>query len=65
VAGAFAGRARGAQTAIIDGFVGAIWAYEGRPLAVFDFRVAKGKIVAIDIVADPKHIRDLELEVLP
>jgi RNA polymerase sigma-70 factor (ECF subfamily) len=64
VAGAFAGRAAGAQTAIIDGFVGAIWAHGGKARAVFDFRVAHGKIVAIEIVADPKRIDEMDLEVL-
>src|SRR5919204_6609613 len=57
VAGAFAGRAEGAHTAIIDGFVGAVWAHGGRPRAVFDFRIAHGKIVAIEIVADPDRAR--------
>jgi RNA polymerase sigma-70 factor (ECF subfamily) len=64
VAGAFAGRAAGAQTALIDGFVGAIWAQGGRPLAAFEFRVAQGKIVSIDLVADPKRIGAMDLEVL-
>ncbi len=65
VAHAFAGRAAGAQTAIIDGFVGAVWALEGRPLAAFEFRVAHGKIVAIDVVGDPTRIREMDVEVLP
>ena len=64
VAGAFVGRARGAQTAIVDGFVGAVWAHGGRPGAVFDFRVAHGKIVSIAIVGDPERLGQLELEVL-
>jgi RNA polymerase sigma factor (sigma-70 family) len=64
VAGAFAGRATGTQIALIDGFVGAFWAQGGRPLAVFEFRVAHGKIVSIDLVADPRRLRELDLEVL-
>ena len=64
VAGAFAGRAQGAQTAMIDGFVGAVWAQGDRPRAVFDFRIAHGKIVSIEIVADPARLGQLELEVL-
>jgi RNA polymerase sigma-70 factor, ECF subfamily len=64
VAGAFAGRAMGTRTAVIDGFVGAVWAQGGRPLAVFDFRVAHGKIVSIEIVGDPERLGQLELEVL-
>jgi len=64
VAGAFGGRAQGAQTAVIDGFVGAIWALGGRPLAVFDFRIARGKIVSIEILGDPARLRQLDVEVL-
>jgi len=64
VAGAFGGRAAGAQTAMIDGFVGAIWAHGGRPLAAFEFRIAHGKIVSIEIVGDPARLGQLELEVL-
>jgi RNA polymerase sigma-70 factor (ECF subfamily) len=64
VAGAFAGRAVGAQTAMIDGFVGAVWAQGGRPRAVFEFRIAHGKIVSIEVVGDPERLGELELEVL-
>jgi RNA polymerase sigma factor (sigma-70 family) len=64
VAGAFAGRAHGAQTALIDGFVGAVWAQGGRPLSVFEFRIAHGKIVSIEVAADPARLAQLELEVL-
>jgi RNA polymerase sigma-70 factor, ECF subfamily len=64
VAGTFAGRARGAQTAIIDGFVGAVWAQGGRTRVVFDFRIAHGKIVGIEMVAEPDRLGQMELEVL-
>ena len=64
VAGAMAGRAIGAQTAIIDGFVGAVWAQGGRPLAVFEFRVAHDKIVSIDVLADPHRVSQMQVELL-
>lgn len=64
VASAWRGRAVGAQLALIDGFVGAFWAFQERPLAVFDFRVSNGKIVAIDVVGDPARIDELDVEVL-
>jgi RNA polymerase sigma factor (sigma-70 family) len=64
VAGAFVGRAAGAQTAMIDGFVGAVWAQGGRPLAVFEFRIEHGKIASIAMVGDPKRIAEMEVEVL-
>jgi RNA polymerase sigma-70 factor (ECF subfamily) len=50
--------------AMIDGFVGAVWAQGGRPRAVFEFRIAHGKIVSIEMVADPERLGQLELEVL-
>jgi len=34
------------------------------PSAVFDFRIAHGKIVAIEVVADPERLGQLQLEVL-
>ena len=64
VAGAFAGRAHGARTALIDGFVGAIWGQGARPQAAFEFRIAHGKIVGIEVVGDPKRLGELEVEVL-
>jgi RNA polymerase sigma-70 factor (ECF subfamily) len=64
VAGAFAGRAQGAQAAIIDGFVGAVWALQGRPLAVFEFRIAHGRIVDIEVVGDPERLDEMNVEVL-
>src|SRR5207253_5594708 len=52
VAETFAGRARAAQPALVDGAVGLAWAPGGRPKAVFDVTVADGKIVAIDRILD-------------
>ena len=63
VAEAFAGRARGAQLALVDGVVGAVWAPGGRPRAVFRFRVAGGKIVTIDLVVNPERVRRFEVVV--
>jgi len=65
VAGAFAGRATGAQTAVMAGFIGAVWSMGGRPLAAFEFRVARGKIVSIEVVADPERIGELDPQLLP
>src|SRR5438067_5451461 len=49
VAGTFAGRARFAQPALVNGAAGAVWAPRGRPSVVFGFTIARGKIVAIDL----------------
>jgi len=64
VAHTFAGRARFAQPALVNGAVGLVWAPRGRPRVVFDFTMTRGKIVAIDLVADPERLRQLDLAVL-
>jgi RNA polymerase sigma-70 factor (ECF subfamily) len=61
VAMTFAGRARFARPAIVDGSVGAVWATGGRPRVVFDFTIRGGRIAAIELVADAEHIRQLDL----
>lgn len=64
VAENFAGRARGAQPALVDGAVGLAWAPGGRPKAVFDLTISDGRIVAIDLIFDPDHLGDLDLVLL-
>ncbi len=64
VAGTFSGRAQLAQTALVNGAVGAVWAPRGKPMVVFDFTIADGKIVAIDLVAEPERLRRLDLAFL-
>jgi RNA polymerase sigma factor (sigma-70 family) len=64
VAETFSGRARGAQPALVNGAAGLVWAPRGRPRVVFGFTITRGKIVGIDLVADPDRLRQLELTVL-
>src|SRR6266542_3777738 len=64
VAGTFAGRARAAQPVLVNGVAGLVWASGGRPRVVFGFTITSGKIVAIDLVADPERLRQLDLVVL-
>ena len=64
VAKQFSGRARGAQLALVNGAVGAVWAPGGRPRVVFGFTIRQGKIVAIGLLADPGRIRELDLAIL-
>src|SRR6266581_4898150 len=64
VARQFSGRARFAQPALVNGAVGAVWAPGGRPRVVFGFTITRGKIVEIDLVADPARLRQLRLAVL-
>ena len=65
VAETFAGRARIARLALIDGAPGAVWAQGGRPRVVFAFTITGRKIVAIDLIADPDHVGRVDLEILP
>jgi RNA polymerase sigma factor (sigma-70 family) len=64
VADTFLGRARLAQPALVDGAAGAVWAPGGQPRVVFGFTITDGRIVAIDLVADPERLRQLDLAVL-
>jgi hypothetical protein len=56
VAGTFSERARAARFALVDGAPGAVWAPAGRPRVAFAFKVAAGRIVEIDILADPEYL---------
>jgi RNA polymerase sigma factor (sigma-70 family) len=53
-----------ARPALVNGAVGAVSFREGRPLAVLGFTVTDGKIAAIDILADPRRLRELDLAFL-
>jgi RNA polymerase sigma-70 factor, ECF subfamily len=61
VAETFAGRARAAQPALIDGLVGLAWAPGGHPKAVFDLTIVDGRVVAVDLILDPDYLRDLDV----
>jgi RNA polymerase sigma-70 factor (ECF subfamily) len=64
VADTFSGRARFAQPALVNGAAGAVWAPGGRPRVVFGFTIRGGRIVEIDILADPERLGQLDLAVL-
>jgi RNA polymerase sigma factor (sigma-70 family) len=64
VAGTFSGRARFARPALVDGAAGAVWAPGGQPRVVFGFTIADGRIVEIELLADPERLRQLDLAIL-
>jgi RNA polymerase sigma-70 factor (ECF subfamily) len=64
VAGKFCGRARGARLALINGAAGAVWAPGGKPAGAFRFTLASGRIVAIELIADPERLAQLHLTIL-
>jgi len=41
-----------------------VWAPGGPPRVVFGFTITRGKIAAIDLVADPERLGQLDLVVL-
>jgi RNA polymerase sigma-70 factor (ECF subfamily) len=62
VADVFKGRARGALPALIDGAPGAVWAGGGQVRAAFVFGIDGGKIATIQLVMDPAHLAELDIE---
>jgi RNA polymerase sigma-70 factor (ECF subfamily) len=64
VAGTFAGRARAAQPALIEGSVGMAWAVGGQTKVAWDFSIVDGKIVHIDMLASPELLAELGLTLL-
>jgi len=64
VAKQFKGRALGARPVLVNGAVGVLVARRGRLFLVLSLTIASGKIVAIDAVADPAQLRQLDLAVL-
>lgn len=58
----FAGGAKAARLTLVDGLAGAMVAPGGRPFVVFDFVVRGGRIVSIELVADPETLAVLDLE---
>ncbi|AKU15653.1 sigma-70 family RNA polymerase sigma factor [Luteipulveratus mongoliensis] len=64
VAEAFSGRAKAAQVALIDGSFGAVWAVEGVVRSVFMVSLRDGRVASLDVVVDPEHIADLDIQIL-
>jgi RNA polymerase sigma factor (sigma-70 family) len=52
------------RPALINGAAGVVVAPGGRPFSIMGFTVRGGRIVAIDALADPERLRDLDLTVL-
>jgi RNA polymerase sigma-70 factor (ECF subfamily) len=64
VAETFSGRARAARPAVVGGAPGLVWMQHGRANMVFDFTIANGRVVGIDLIADPERISELDVTVL-
>ncbi|MGI5351932.1 sigma-70 family RNA polymerase sigma factor [Streptomyces sp. CA-250714] len=57
-------RSRYAQTALVDGAVGAVVAPRGRLLCALTFVCEGGRIAAYEVIADPARLAGLELALL-
>jgi hypothetical protein len=50
--------------ALINGTVGVIQAAEGRPISLMAFTITDAKVVAIDLIDDPRRIAEADLAIL-
>lgn len=64
VAETFAGRARAARLALINGQPGLVWAPGGKARVVFGFTITKEKITAIQLLANAATLDELNLVLL-
>jgi RNA polymerase sigma-70 factor (ECF subfamily) len=64
VATALSGQAAAAQTALIEGTPGAVWAPGGRPRAIFAFRIIGDAVTEIEIVTEPSVVKALQVELI-
>ena len=62
VAAVFAGRARAARSALIDGVAGLVWSQGGTTKVAFDFSVTEGLITKIEMIADPEVLEEMSIE---
>jgi len=60
----FSQLARHARPALVNGTPGFVVVRDGAPFAVLGFTVSGGRIVELDVVADPVRLRQLDLSVL-
>ena len=58
------GPGAGGAPLLVNGAVGVVVAPRGRLMMVLDFTIQNGKIIAIDAIADPERLAELELAVL-
>jgi RNA polymerase sigma-70 factor (ECF subfamily) len=64
VAEAFKGRAQATRPALVDGTVGLAVIIRGEILVVMALAIANGKINAVDVIGEPEHLRQLDVDIL-
>jgi RNA polymerase sigma factor (sigma-70 family) len=53
-----------ARPALVNGAAGVVFSSRGRPFSVVGFTVRRGRIAAIDVLADPARLQQLDVDVL-
>jgi RNA polymerase sigma-70 factor (ECF subfamily) len=61
LARSYSGPERQARAATVNGAAGAVIFVGGRPTAIMGFVVRDGRVAAIDVLADPERIANLDL----
>jgi RNA polymerase sigma-70 factor (ECF subfamily) len=61
LARSYAGPEREVRPATVNGAAGAVIVVAGRPSAIMGFVVRRGRIAAIDVLADPERIARIDL----
>jgi RNA polymerase sigma factor (sigma-70 family) len=64
VARQFSGRAHGARPALVNGSLGIVVAGQSRLFLALNLTITHGKIVEINVVADPERLRQLDVAIL-
>jgi RNA polymerase sigma-70 factor, ECF subfamily len=64
VAANFRGKAQEARPALLDGALGVVVAPQGRLLLILDLVIVDGRIAAIDVIADPDRLKEVDLGTL-
>ncbi|WP_336207096.1 RNA polymerase sigma factor SigJ [Nonomuraea sp. LPB2021202275-12-8] len=59
----FRRHAQFARPALVNGAAGIVNVVDGRPISIMSFTISDGRIVGIDILADPDRLRGLDLAV--
>jgi RNA polymerase sigma-70 factor (ECF subfamily) len=62
VAASFAGRAKAARSAVIDGAVGMVWLVGGQTKVAWDFTIVDGRVAHIEMIAAPDSLDQLEVK---
>jgi RNA polymerase sigma factor (sigma-70 family) len=61
----FAGRARAARPALVDGAAGLAWTREGDTLVAFGFTIVDGLITEIELLAEPAVLTKARVQLAP